>query len=132
MKRYLVDSDFLVAVFNEKDSSHTNAMILLKKIGADEIELWMTNLVRQESATVISHRVDMNGVRLYVKKIVNDIHKFVDVDKSLENDSWRIFLKQTKKGCSFVDCSNLAIVEKYKLDGILTFDQFYPKRIRVV
>lgn len=131
MKRYLVDSDFLVAVFNEKDASHINAMALLKKLGVYEVELWMTNLVRQESATVISHRVDMKGVRLYVKKLVADIHKFVNVDKSLENESWEIFLKQTKKGCSFVDCSNLAVVQKFKLDGILSFDKFYPKDILV-
>ena len=41
------------------------------------------------------------------------------------------FLKQTKKGCSFIDCANLAVIERYKLDGILTFDEFYPKELRV-
>jgi len=53
------------------------------------------------------------------------------LDLELENNSSKIFEKQSKKGMSFIDCANLAVLEKYKLDGILSFDEFYPKRFRV-
>jgi len=131
MKKLLVDSDFLVGVFRQEDTNHQKAMGLLERMKEEEVELWMSNLVHQESATVVSHRVGMEAVRSFVKNLASDIHKRVLVDKELEKKAWRIFLSQTKKGCSFVDCANLTVVEKYKLDGILAFDEFYPKGLRL-
>lgn len=129
MKKLLVDSDFLVGVFRQDDTNHQKAIELLEKMKEEEVELWMSNLVHQESATVISHRVGMEAVRSFVKNLALDIHKRVLVEEELEKKAWKIFLSQTKKGCSFVDCANLAVVEKYKLDGILTFDEFYPEKL---
>ena len=131
MKRSFVDSDFLVAVFNFKDASHDRAIDTFKRLDSDEVELWGSNLIQQESATVVSHRIGMDAARDFVKRLAVDVDRFVDIDKSLEKPAWGIFLKQTKKGCSFVDCANLAVIERYKLDGILTFDEFYPKAIRI-
>ena len=132
MKKLLADSDFLVGVFRKDDTNHTQSIVLLEQMKDTEVELWTSNLVQQESATVISHRVGMDAVRIYVKKLVMDIQRFVKIDEDLEKRAWKIFLIQTKKGCSFVDCANLAVVEKYKLDGILSFDDFYPKSLRLV
>jgi predicted nucleic acid-binding protein len=131
MKRYLVDSDFLIAVFRERDQNHQVAMNKLLKVQEDEVELWMSNLVRQESATVISHRVGMGAVREFMKLLEMDIHKTVYLDEKLEENSWKIFLRLTKKKSSFVDSSNLAVIDEYKLDGILAFDGFYPKSLMV-
>lgn len=131
MKRFLVDSDFLVGVFREGDANHEKAMGILGRIKGEEIELWMSNLVQQESATVVSHKVGMEAVRQYMKILAGDVQRVVSVDEALEKSAWGIFLKQTKKGCSFVDCANLAVIEKYKLDRILTFDEFYPKGLRL-
>ncbi|MEK6967279.1 MAG: PIN domain-containing protein [Nanoarchaeota archaeon] len=131
MKRYLVDSDFLVAVFREEDQNHQAAMGKLQVVQGFEVELWISNLVRQESATVVSHRVGMQAVKEFMKLLAMDIHRTVWVDKKLEERSWEIFLKQTKKKSSFVDSSNLAVIEKFKLDGILAFDGFYPEKLMV-
>lgn len=131
MKKLLVDSDFLVGVFRQGDTNHQKAIRLLEKMKEEDVELWMSNLVHQESATVVSHRVGMEAVRLFVKNLTSDIHKRVLVDEELEKKAWKIFLSQTKKGCSFVDCANVAVAEKYKLDGILSFDEFYPPNLRI-
>ena len=99
MKRYFTDSDFLVGVFRGEDTNHIKAMRLLEKIGQEETELWASNLVRQEAATVVSHRVGMDAVRLFIEKLTKDIQRWVKVDEGLEKDSWNSFLKQTKKEC---------------------------------
>ena len=44
----------------------------------------------------------------------------IKLEEKLERLAWKIFLKQTKKGTSFVDCANLAMMEMYKLDGVVT------------
>lgn len=93
--------------------------------------LVVSNLVLQETATVLSHRTGMPAVRLFKDKVPNLGLTVVYIEKDLEEEGWKAFLGQTKKGCSFVDCSNLAVINKYKLDGILSFDEFYPKSLRL-
>ena len=44
----------------------------------------------------------------------------IKLEEKLERLAWKIFSKQTKKGTSFVDCANLAMMEMYKLDGVVT------------
>ena len=128
--KFLVDSDFLVGLFREEDPNHVKSMKLMESGYAGE-ELTALNLVIQESATVLSHRTGMEAVRLFWERFPKLNMTIVPMDEELEKVSWNIFLKQTKKGCSFVDCANLAVVEKYKLDGILAFDDFYPKEVRI-
>lgn len=128
--KLLIDSDFLVGLFRDKDPHHVRTtQIMAERHGRDE--LVVSNLVLQETATVLSHRTGMPAVRLFWDKTPNLGLTVIYIEKDLEEEAWKIFLSQTKKGCSFVDCANLAVVEKYKLDGILAFDEFYPKGLRL-
>lgn len=129
--KLLVDSDFLVGVYRKDDPHHKTTKRIRKDLEGKDVELCVTNLVIQESATVISHRVNMDAVRQYIIALKQDIETIIQVDEPLEERAWKIFLQQTKKGCSFVDCANLATIDYYKLDGILSFDTFYPKKLRV-
>ena len=38
-----------------------------------------------------------------------------------------IFERQDKKGTSYVDCSNVAIIRSLELDGVCAFDKVYHK-----
>lgn len=129
MGKIIVDSDLLVACFKHDDFSHQRAVLLAKKIHQDN-QFVVLNLVIQESTTVISKHMGMNDARNYYRHIPDIIDHVIQVDEYIERLAWDIFLQQTKKGCSFVDCANLAVIEKYSLDGILSFDAFYPKRLR--
>ena len=129
--KLLVDSDCLVGAFREGDPHSTAATELIDKHSRSGTKLHASNLVIQESATVLSHRVGMDAVRLFYQKYPKLGLYIVDIDPALEKLSWDIFLRQTKKGTSFVDCSNLAVIQKYKLEGILSFDSFYPKSLLV-
>ncbi|MEK7166205.1 MAG: hypothetical protein AAB874_05360 [Patescibacteria group bacterium] len=95
------------------------------------MKFWVTNLVEQESATIISHRVDMDATRDYLVRLHKDVTNWIWMDEKAIKLSWQIFLTQTKKGTSFVDCSNLAAIKIYHLDNILSFDSFYPIHFRV-
>ena len=114
----LVDSDFLISFSSEGDSNHTKSLEIYKKI-KDRVELIALNLVFQESTTVVSKRFGM----LKAKRFYEMINKFIDVkinlNEDLEEEVWKLFLRQTKKGTSFVDCANLAAVEKYKFVVVL-------------
>lgn len=127
--KLLVDSDCLVGAFRDEDPHHSEALTLLKKYGLKGDTLSVLNLVLQETATVLSHRTGMNAVRLFYEKYPALEMGKIDISGELENYSWEVFLKQTKKGTSFVDCANLAANEYYHLDGILSFDRFYSSKL---
>jgi len=94
-------------------------------------EVWVLNLVVQESATVVSMRDGMDQARVFYDGYNSLVQMEIDLDEELEKLAWKIFLQQHKKGTSFVDCANMAVIEKYRLDGILSFDTFYPKELRI-
>ncbi|KKU56649.1 hypothetical protein A3H89_00335 [Candidatus Amesbacteria bacterium RIFCSPLOWO2_02_FULL_48_11] len=131
IRRLLVDADWLVGAFRDEDAHHQMAAKSVARHEEREDELYVLNLVLQETGTVLSHRTGMRAVRLFWEKLPKLGLKKIGLDEELEDEVWRVFLKQTKKGCSFVDCANLVVMGKYKLDGILTWDEFYPKDIRV-
>lgn len=126
--KLVVDSDFLIALYKPLDSNHQKAINIYKKI-QNEYTLTALNIVFQESTTVISKQIGMDNARNFHQLITKLIHEQVILTNELEKDTWKLFLKQTKKGTSFIDCANLAFCQKYKLDGILSFDDFYPKEV---
>ena len=128
--KLLVDSDFLVALYKPADSNHLKAIEIFKKIEHGSV-LVALNLVFQESTTVVSKQMGMVDARKFFNSINKLIKEKLFLNQELEAQSWCLFFKQTKKGSSFVDCANLVAVEKYKLDGILSFDEFYPKEVGV-
>lgn len=131
-QKLLLDSDFLVATFRPTDSLHHKAQEVLKKLSHQHIELWAINLVIQESTTVISYKMGMEEAKKFYQLARQEINQLVEIDDALEKTAWEIFLKQTKKGTSFIDCANLACLQTYKLNKILSFDAFYPKEMRIV
>ena len=124
-QKVIVDSDLLVALYKPDDTSHKRALSLVTKLKDDGTVFNVVNLVIYESVTVISNRMGMDDSRQFRVGLENFINEVIQFEEKLEEKTWEIFLKQTKKGTSFVDCANLAVIEKYKFDGILSFDRFY-------
>lgn len=130
MGKIIVDSDILVACYKHDDASHYTAVKLSELIHKKN-QFMALNIVVQESTTVISNRMGMNDARRFYSNISHFIDHIIQLDELVEKSAWDILLKQTKKGCSFVDCANIAAVHEYKLNGILSFDAFYPHSARV-
>lgn len=128
-KEIVVDSDILVALYKPHDSNHKKALDLVKKLKDSGFVFSILNIVLQESATVISHHMGMEDARKFYAGIFAFVDKIINVDDNLEKSAWEIFLKQTKRGTSFVDCANMAVCDSYKIDGILSFDEFYKDKL---
>jgi predicted nucleic acid-binding protein len=124
--KILVDSDFLVALYKPDDSNHIRAKKIFKSIEGNTT-LFSLNLVFQESTTVISKRMGMVHARKFFELINHLVKSRIDLDEKLEKKAWQIFLKQTKKGTSFVDCANWAALREFKLDKIASFDKAYAQ-----
>lgn len=128
--KLLVDSDFWMGLVVENDAHHANVLRELQNVQKQKAELFTLKLVIYETATVLSRKIDQKRSLLFLDTFYALPVSHIDLSSELEDASWDIFKKQTKKGTSFIDCANLAVIEYYKLDGILSFDTFYPQRIR--
>lgn len=130
-RKIVLDSNVLVALYKLDDSTHKKAKEITRRLH-DQGDIFMIlNLVAQETATVISMKVGQKEAKDFYLKRDRVVDQEIVLDDSLEKLAWNIFLKQNKKGTSFIDCANLAVLERYKLDGILSFDKFYPKKILI-
>ncbi|OGM20658.1 hypothetical protein A2714_05745 [Candidatus Woesebacteria bacterium RIFCSPHIGHO2_01_FULL_38_9] len=129
--KYLADSDFLFGLFVAKDPHNNESKLILKRVVKNSNDLLVLNLVVQETATVLSRKDKQSTAVDFLNQFQKMPVQIILLDEEIESFSWEIFRKQTKKRTSFVDCANLATLEKYKLDGILSFDEFYPPELKV-
>jgi predicted nucleic acid-binding protein len=128
MDNLLLDSDFLYGLFVENDPHNQNCQNLLPKIS--DYRLIISNLVIYEFITLISRRVGQKEALSILSQIENlDILKIV-VDEEVHKEILAQFKTHTKKNISAVDCSNLALAQKYKAK-IASFDQFYPPEMLI-
>lgn len=128
--KLLVDSDFWYGLVVEKDAHHEQVTRNFRVYQKKQAEFLCLKLVIYETVTVLSRRIDQKRSLIFLEKFNYLPVTLIELDQKLENRTWDIFKKQTKKGTSFVDCANLAVVEHYKLDGILSFNTFYPSTVR--
>lgn len=130
-RKIVLDSNVLVALYKLDDSTHQQAKEITRRLHEQGDAFVVLNLIVQESATVISMKVGQEEAKDFYQKRDRVIDREIALDDILEAQAWKIFLRQLKKGTSFIDCANLAFIEKYKLDGILSFDKFYPKKLLI-
>ena len=87
------------------------------------------NLVVQETATVISMKVGQEIAKDFYQE-TGLLDQEIQPDDILEEQVWRIFMKQVKKGTSFIDCANpLAFIDKYYVGRDFVFDKPPKKKI---
>lgn len=125
--RILIDSDALFALYFVDDTNHLKAKNILGTFSKEKDELFVANLVLQESATVISRKIGQKQALDFLKKFEKTNTREIFVDQKLTAKTWKIFKKQTKKGTSFIDCANWAIAQELKIDKIFSFDKFYQR-----
>lgn len=119
------DSDALFALYVASDVHHNKAKQIFKKLLEAKTELLTTNLVIQETATVISYRFGQKQANDFLTRFAKIDIKQIFVGEKPTAKAWRIFKKQRKKGTSFIDCANIAICKEMKIGMIFSFDKIY-------
>lgn len=125
VRRILVDADALVALAKPDDASHKSALTIAKKLKNDI--LFITPLSIPEAATVISYRVSQQAAKIFLM----DARKRNLIELALNSEAIKaadeIFLNQKRKGTSWIDCLNVAMIKIHSLEGIFSFDKFYSR-----
>lgn len=125
MMNILFDSDGLFALYVSSDSHHARAKALFQNLWQGQNQFYVSNLVLQETGTVLSHRFAHDIALDFLDRVSQMPVVRVFVNEKIEDMAWSIFREQKKKSTSFVDCSNLAILKHHGFDRIFSFDRFY-------
>jgi len=123
--KILVDADALVALAKEDDSNHQKAIKIAQRLKKET--LCITPLTIPEAATVLSYRVSQKAARQFLKEAKERRLIELSLTPLLVQLTDEIFLKQKKKGTSWIDCLNVTTIKTHHLDGIFSFDKFYSK-----
>ena len=130
-KPIFVDSNFFIALFNPADSLNKRSIAFADQLDKNSIPLATSNLVFLEVVTVLS----MKRGKLVATEVGNFILsnpniQVLQVDAEQQQRSWEIFTKVSNKNVSFVDCSNIALMQYANISIILTFDTTDAKHLK--
>ncbi|MBI4078900.1 MAG: PIN domain-containing protein [Candidatus Levybacteria bacterium] len=125
----LVDADALVALVKTNEPNHKRAISISEALQKMGCTWYISPFTIGEVITVISHKVN----QITAKKVLKELRRqnlniLVLKDEYLHlADNW--FNKQNKKGTSYFDCYNMALLERYKnqLNTIFSFDSVYKR-----
>lgn len=127
MPEILVDADALVALIKTDDANHKKALSLSEVLQKKGCVWYVSPFTIGEVVTVISHKINQAVAKRVLKELRKQNLNELTLKDEYANlaDDW--FAKQNKKGTSYFDCYNMALLERYKnqLDAIFSFDTAY-------
>jgi len=125
----LVDADALVALAKEDDPNHKKALQIAEILQTSGCVWYVSPFTIGEVVTVISHKINQETAKEVLKELrKQNLTVWTLKDEYLYLvDNW--FNKQTKKGTSYFDCYNMALMERYERDlgAIFSFDSVYKR-----
>lgn len=127
--KVLIDTDAIFGFYVKKDFHYKHAKTIYEKIRQENIDLFITNLVLYETATVLSNKTTHQQAVTVIKEILITDYTSIFVDQILAEKAFSLFFSQTKKGISFVDCANVIVMKEFKIDKIFSFDKFYKDKL---
>lgn len=134
-----LDSGFLYAYVNVKESSHklvTSQMkqIILGKYGS----IVISNFIYDEVLTLARARTRDckvgNKIKILIKKEINGkkLIKMINITEELMNKTELIYDNYCKEGLSFTDCSILSVMNDKKITNLATLASEFNGKANVI
>ncbi len=128
MSGILCDSDFLISLFIDKESTYPEAVRIYKLHRSKEI--FVLRIILYEIATVVGRKYGHEEAHRILQILHSDSIKKIDITE-YEFDVWAEYFLHKKRHVSFFDCANIVAAKKYGFK-IASFDAFYPKQLRAL
>ncbi|BCB96017.1 PIN domain nuclease [Dissulfurispira thermophila] len=126
--RIFVDTSTFVALFNERDEMHYEAIRLLEEIKNKRIRLVVTDYILSESITTTlaraSHKAAVTVGEFILGSHVIDL---IWLDKPFKFKAWEFFKKHSDKSYFFIDCTSFIVMKEMKVNHYFAFDEDFVK-----
>ena len=124
MKKILLDSSFIIAIFRKNDPLHQRAIENKEILDND---CYISNGIVSEVITILGQKTkDIALVRLVYNYMKDNFTIINESDINMYSDNvFAIFEKYNKNKfkLGFIDCSEVVIYEYYNLDYVASFDE---------
>ncbi len=121
----LVDSDAFVGWIWPNDEHHNRVAQIFASLRGKRFRLVTTSMVVAEVATVLSHRDSQATARAFLDQAAP--YPVIHITEELQQAAVDIFRKQEQRGTSITDCANVAVMRKFNIPRIFSFDKIYFK-----
>lgn len=126
--KVFVDSSFFKALVDKPDDFNKEANKIWAKLEKEKVMLVTSNYILDETFTLIRTRCGLKTVNAFRENLAasSKVLKFVRITVADEAKAWNWFLNDWSK-LSFTDCVSFAVMKRFKLSRIATFDQHFKK-----
>lgn len=124
-----IDSDAFIGLVKEDDAHYSQTQRIFSRLYEEKYEYITSNYVFSEVITVLSLRVGHEAAVSFINTIkdTQSQYQVVWINEEIEEKTIEIYKKQTSKNVSFVDCTNMALMELHNIPLIFSFDGIYRK-----
>ena len=120
MSLILADTSALCALIDKGEQRHRIAVQFIRNT---ECTLLVSDYVFDETVTWVKTRFGARRAIEFGRKLrASDFCRYYLLTPEDEALAWAIFEKYDDKAWSYTDCSCLAVVQRLKLDGMLSLD----------
>ena len=132
--KILLDSDALIAMIEESDTSHVRAVKIFGALTQQNAHLFITSSVVAEVITTLQRKYGHRSAAgdLYERFMTNWV-EIVPVGSDLLTSAHAYFTDSGSKQNTIFDAINIAAVKAHNFDAIFSFDRWYHRQgIRLV
>ena len=124
----ILDTSFLIAINDSKDSNHKKANELKPRVRNKEFgQCYISDYIFDEFATFLKAKSFRNSFINEVGNALlsNEEIRILRVDENSFFQSWEMFKKMEK--LSFTDCTTIILAKEFSIKKIASFDSDFDK-----
>lgn len=110
---------------------HEEAVTFLRTCIEEGKALFTSNDIVDETITRLRYRVNFKVAndffQLFQRNVKQQLLTQLWVDEQLQFEAWDLLKKFREHKLSFTDATSIAIIKRFKLDAIITFDADFKK-----
>ncbi len=121
-----LDASFLYAYMNDADIHHGKALKIFQELAENKYgETVTSDYIFDEAVTVTSRKAGRQTAINLGNFILNSEIVLIKISNLLIEKSWELF--QKTDGLSFTDCTNISLMQTFRINNIATFDKSFSQ-----
>ena len=128
MNALFIDSSALVALNDDHDSSHIEAIKILREISPLSVSRYISTNVILETITIVSQRLGKREAVKLLGELRSGNYTVVHPDEGLIREAEDIFQSVISKNVSYSDCVSFSVMRRYGIQWVFSFDLHFKKQ----
>lgn len=121
--KILVDTLFVVALVNQRDQFHEQALALADRF--EHYPLLITDAVLLEIGNALSRNYKQEAVAIIEQFLSAEEVEIVNLTPRLFSEAFSLYQTHQDKAWGLVDCVSFVVMRERSIDQALTFDQHF-------